>query len=756
MNKLRAALLVLSLLAAPCSHAEFEKNERGVLVTIGSSKVEIAARSPKIFRLSFSMAGSPNPANSIFLDNAPTQVRWTVIQRENKVGIKTGEAALIMDEATGAWRLEDTKTQAILVEGTSPTAQKHPETGRDFLTLDVAISKKKPFQAYGCGSPVKRGNLLHIESDSHVKAGTAFIPYYWCNAGYSAFGVTENDNAPAKWKANEEKGTVSWTFPGKSADLYLTAAPDLRQAARNYAHLSGQSKVPPRWTFGYLQSRWGWEDKAYIDNTLKTFQEHRLPVDAFFFDFECYNTSSDYKLPPEGVPNFPDFAWNPALFPNPAADIAKYRGQGLRVIPIRKPRMGDAARLELMRKNGWGLVTGQNNENVKEKYYWQRDFNFEKPDARKWYGENQRQMIEDGVAGWWNDEGESSYTKFYYWNLAQAEALAQYKPNMRHWSLNRSFQPGMQRLGTATWTGDIPSTWFILQNTPNNFLNWSLAGMPYSTCDIGGFLIHAPDREARKDGSTPPELMIRWMQQGVFSPIMHTHSVKSMKPHFPWMCGPEAEEIMRKAMELRYRLVPYYYSLAHETYETGLPLMRPLVMEFPQDPKVADLVHQWMMGSGLMAAPVMNPGGKRKIYFPEAMVPFAGGAPTESGEEIQMTAALDEIPVYVRAGTLLPLGPVVQNTDQLPGGPLELRIYPGKNASFTLVEDDGVSYDYLKGVVRKTTFEWDEKARTLSWKQNGSYRGKDIFNALRVVLFDAAGKKERSVALDPAGKMSFR
>jgi len=278
-----------------------------------------------------------------------------------------------------------------------------------------------------------------------------------------------------------------------------------------------------------------------------------------------------------------------------------------------------------------------------------------------------------------------------------------------------------------------------LADTPTHLLNWSLAGMCYGACDIGGF-----------KGEDTPELLARWMEVGTFLPVMRSHSSRRIQPRFPWLYGADAEAAIRKALELRYRLVPMYYSLAHEAYKTGAPLMRPLLMEFPGDPDVANLSSQWLIGRGLMVAPVLVSGGQRSVYLPDdAWYLFESSTKLAGHRDIDVTAALDEVPVYVRAGTILPLAPVLQHTDQLPGGPLELQIYPGKNASFTLVEDDGLSTAYVKGQVRSTKFTWDDLDRRLSWKIEGPYAGKDIFKRMNVKVFDSREKLiEASLASD--------
>jgi alpha-glucosidase len=276
--------------------------------------------------------------------------------------------------------------------------------------------------------------------------------------------------------------------------------------------------------------------------------------------------------------------------------------------------------------------------------------------------------------------------------------------------------------------------------------------MYYSSCDIGGF-----------QGNISAELLTRWMEAGVFFPVMRSHSSNSVTPRFPWLYGEQAEAAIRKALDLRYRLVPYYYSLAHEAAEKGTPLMRPLAMEFPDDPKAANMVDQWLMGKGLMAAPVLTVssgsgeeanGTKRSVYFPKATWYALGTNKTRAGGvSADMVVAWDAIPVFVRAGTILPLAPVIQHTDDLPGGPLDLQIYPGANGTFTLAEDDGQTTAYKTGQERHVTFTWDDATRTLGWSVEGAYRGKDIFKEMQVTLQDPTGVITRTSSLDASGKL---
>jgi alpha-glucosidase len=266
--------------------------------------------------------------------------------------------------------------------------------------------------------------------------------------------------------------------------------------------------------------------------------------------------------------------------------------------------------------------------------------------------------------------------------------------------------------------------------------------MPYAACDIGGYA-----------GNTNPRLLTRWMEAGVFFPVMRAHSEHDAIPHFPWLFGNEAESAIRKALDLRYRLIPFYYSLAHQAHDTGIPIMRPLAMEFPDDQSSANISDEWLMGAGLLAAPILDDTESRRVHLPAGTwYELNRNAPIAGNHSFNVTAKLDEIPVYVRAGTILPLGPIIQHTGDLPGGPLEVQIYPGQDGRFTLVEDDGLTTAYLNGQIRRTTFTWNDASRKLSWKIEGPYAGKDIFTDMTIAVMDPTGKKLAAASLTSIGE----
>ncbi|MDB5326404.1 MAG: yicI 2 [Phycisphaerales bacterium] len=700
MNPRRHAILSLKIALLLASAAV--ARTPGVQWSAGAAAAEAAAVSDSIFRISVNANGPAAQMESIYLDPARApEIGGAVADDGDTKSIKTAAGELRIDTKGGRYMLADATGKTIIPWALLVA----PQQKAGSLAVGLGWPADRPFAVYGSGNP--NGSLVQKSVKAHVGNGVAVQPFFWSPAAFAVFVVGDNANAPAACDGRVADGAVTITSKGSAADLYLMLAPTLGDATRGLLSLTGRPPVPPMWAFGYLQSRWGWEDAAYIDDVIAHFKDHHLPVDAFIFDFEWYTKFPDYGVKPDGLKDFPDFKIQPALFPDSAAPFKKVKDAGLKFIGIRKPRLGDRDSLNLIRSNGWGLrpVDGAMMD--------QRAMDFSNANMRQWYADHTVPLLKDGVDGWWNDEGEFTYTTYPYWVQAEREALDKVSPGQRLWTINRAFCPGLSRFGAAAWTGDIHPNWAALRRAPADLLNWSVAGMPYGSTDIGGFA-----------GETNPELLTRWMEAGTFFPNMRTHSTIMTKPHFPWLFGDESEAAMKKALQLRYRLVPYFYGLAHVCHETGTPLMRPLVMAFPNDPAAAEINDQWLVGDGLMAAPVLVPGGKRQVYLPAGTwYDFATGEKIDGGRTLDVTAAYDQVPAYVRAGTVLPLATVAERTADLAKGPLEIRVYAGHDASFTIAEDDGQSEAYAKGTVRKTTFTWNDAAGELSWKRSGTFEG---------------------------------
>ena len=716
--------------------------EDGISLRVGDLQVDARVASLHTFRLGIRRAAvTGKPARSVYLVEQPrAHAPFRVLREGTAIGVATDFGKLLIDPARRMWSLQNPAGNVL-----ADWASLGEANTRQDAAFEVAVGGSptvaKP-RYYGSGTEPDRGALTQREGRGKTGNGTTMLPQYWSTAGYGLLVVGSDDDKPGTWKGDDQTGAVRWRVPGDGADFYLCPAPDLNGWLRADAELTGYAPVPPLWTFGYIQSRWGWKDRAYISDTLAHFRKDQLPVDAFIIDFEWYTAKPDYTVKSEGEPNFPDFDWNPQVFPDPRGQIAELARKGVHLMGIRKPRLGNSKNLKMARDKQWIVPSDHVDDGSTPMT---RDLDYAKPEVRAWWSNNNRHFLEDGMVGFWNDEGELKFTEYIYWNLAESDLQQKVRPGKRFWSLNRSYSPGLQRLGAAVWTGDYDGTWQMLARQPGEMLGYSLAGMPYTGCDNGGMY---------KELS--PELFTRWMQASVFFPIMRSHSSNTSTARFPWLYGPEAEAAMRKALDLRYRLIPYYYSLAYENAATAAPLMRPLAMEFPGDEKAATLTDEWLMGKGVLAAPLLSEGGSRAVYLPEGQwFEFDSSRVTAGAKTIQVTAKLDEIPTYVRAGTLLPLGPVRQFTSQPSAEPLELQIYGGRDATGNVVEDDGENVVTPSSPRRVTNFSWNENTRTLTWKATGSYRSEQTFRNVKAVLYTSQGRVEKQGALGDGGSLTF-
>ncbi len=365
------------------------------------------------------------------------------------------------------------------------------------------------------------------------------------------------------------------------------------------------------------------------------------------------------------------------------------------------------------------------------------------PAARELYWDQVRDQIwSKGVDAWWLDASEPEANMaelrktttglgpgalvLNAWPLMHTTGVSDGQlrdaPDKRVFILTRSAFAGQQRTGAATWSGDITGDWPVLKRQISAGLNFCLSGIPYWTTDIGGFFVNYPG------GCSNPEyreLYTRWFEFGAFCPIFRSHGTST--PREMWRFGPETESTLLKYDRLRYRLLPYIYSMAWNVTKNGGTLMRALVMDFPKDPKALAVQDEFLFGPSILVCPVTDKGASsRQVYLPRGTgwTDFWTGRRLEGGQTIEASAPIDTLPLYVRDGSIIPLGPDLQYTSEEPADPLELRIYAGRNASFTLYEDEGDNNGYKQGRHSTIRFLWDEsKKQLVIGNQNGEFPG---------------------------------
>lgn len=513
--------------------------------------------------------------------------------------------------------------------------------------------------------------------------------------------------------------TLRVTVHGGEMDTYLFTGPTPAAVVEQLTRLTGRPLMPPLWALGYHQSRWGYKTEEKMRELVREFRTRDIPLDVLHFDI-------DYMR------GYRDFTWHPERFPEPKKLLDDLRAEGVRAVAILDPGVkadleggyeaaDDGVAKDVFIKNPDGSrFTG---------YCWPDAAlfpDFTREEVRTWWGDQLREShLDTGVVGIWTDmnepaifdrpfsegisqqapmplgnpqggEGErtvhAEVHNLYGHLMSRAtfEGLKRGRQNARPWVLTRSAFVGTQRYA-ASWMGDNSSWWEHLELSVAQLASMSLLGVAWSGVDIGGFFENAN-----------PELYARWLELGTFYPFMRTHTCDGTRDQEPWSFGPETERVARGAIRLRYRLLPYLYTLAFGAHEQGTPLFRPLVYDFPDDETARHIGDQAMVGPHLLVAPVTRPGVRqRAVYLPEGTwYDFWTGERVEAGHHITQ-APLGKIPVFVRGGAVLPLGNVRASTVE-PLTELTLRVYGAQESSFTLTEDAGDGFGFERGELART------------------------------------------------------
>jgi alpha-glucosidase (family GH31 glycosyl hydrolase) len=563
--------------------------------------------------------------------------------------------------------------------------------------------------------------------------GRVPVPWLIGTSGWAMFV-----HQPAGWfDLTGTKGKFS-PLPAAAVpiDIFVVTAREPAEIMAALARLTGLPAMPPLWAFGYQQSHRTLADRALVLSIAQTFRDRKLPCDVLIYLGTGF-------CPSGWNTGHGSFTFNPAVFPDPKAMIDELRSLHFHVVPHVVIRSG--------------TLTGKVSDRVDSGRLGEQNA------ASYWNAH--RGVFSLGVDGWWPDEGDAldvasrlNRIRMYY------DGSRSDRPNERPYVLHRNGYAGMQRYGAFLWSGDVYSTWETLKTHVPVAINTGLSGIPYWGTDTGGFV---PTKDLTG------ELYARWFQFSTFCPLFRSHG-RTWKLRLPWgwntgelgpneirtygdaanpgpeeLHNPAVEPICRKYLELRYRLLPYLYSLVHECSLTGLPIIRALWLHEADDPVARARGDEYLFGPSILVAPVTEKGAtSRRLYLPRGRwYDFWSGEANDGGRELDRPVDLATLPLYVRAGAIIPLGPVRQYVNEPVPGPISLRIYPGAAGRFQLYEDDGVSYSYIKGDWMGIDLVWDDRARVLRLRlSEGSRMRAPLERQFR--LEDSAGKQIGAVAFD--------
>lgn len=563
------------------------------------------------------------------------------------------------------------------------------------------------------------------------------------DGGQSYLGVEWQRPIP-----DTDTGTFSFdSEAGAGVDYYFIAGSDMDDVIGGYRHLTGRAPIMPRWAFGFWQSRERYKTQKELEDTAMEFRKRQIPIDNMVQDWS-YWREHDW-----GSHDF-----DTTRFPDPERMVDRLHNNHFHLMISVWPKINEASSVYTrFRDNGWlylrNIYDGRKDwigPGYTSTFY--DPFNAQAR-AGFWDLMNEK-LYRKGIDAWWMDASEpdihsninlearksvmqpaigSSVRYYNAFPLENARGIYEGQrstdANSRVFILTRSYFAGQQRYAAAAWSGDISSRWHDMKDQIAAGVNFSMSGTPYWTMDAGGFLVerrfHNPNAEDREEWR---ELNTRWYQYGAFLPIFRAHGQFPFRE--PFNIAPEghpAYSSMRYYIGLRYRLLPYTYSLAGNTYLHDYTMLRGLAMDFPQDAQVFAINDQFLFGPSLLVNPVTQLGAtSRKLYLPRGAgwYDFYSGAYHRGGQTLEAAAPYERMPLFVRTGSIIPLGPELQYTDEKPAKELTLFVYAGADASFELYEDEGTNYNYEEGKFGTITLTYHDKTSELRiGAQRGSFEG---------------------------------
>jgi alpha-D-xyloside xylohydrolase len=722
-----------------------QKRSDGVALTMQSGTMRLQVWSDRVIRMTYAPTAELPVNKSLSVVGKPGKSKWKLREKPEAVTLETPALRARVDLKTGAVSFYDLNDKPILQEA---------EGGREFAPSPVkevgGTSVRQSFvlapdeRIYGLGQHQAgvwnyRGTTVHLQQ-RNMEVG---LPVLVSSKGYGVLwdnpAVTDVDVGV---KGNE--GIVAWISEvGNAVDYYFIYGPAADDVIGGYRELTGAAPLMPKWLWGFWQCKERYQTQAEMTNIVAEYRKLGVPLDGIIQDWQYW--------PKRG---WGSHEFDPARYANPAQMLRDLHAMNAHVMISVWARFDVGARnFDELESAGALYATALPGFSWFDSQETNKYYDAFSPGARRIYWRQMNnELFKLGIDGWWLDASEPELTihwgEFRNYKTAAgpgAEVFNAYP--LEHTSgiyqgqraqtdakrvviLTRSAYAGQQRNSAITWSGDIRGNWGVFAKQIPAGLNFSISGIPYWNTDIGGFTGGNPTNKNYQ------ELFTRWFQFGAFNPMFRVHGTGAAKEIWRW--DAPTQKILTDYIKLRYRLLPYIYSASWQVTSDGGTMMRPLMMDFANDPNALDVGDQYLFGPGVMVSPVTREGAtSRSVYLPgqNAWYDFWTGKREAGGRRVEAAAPIQTVPLYVRAGAIVPLGPVVQYVAEKPADPIEVRVYRGADGEFTLYEDEGDNYNYEKGAHTTVLLTWNEAAGTLTiGARKGKFPGMLKERTFRVVF----------------------
>ena len=777
----------------------YEKHKDHLLLKTGKGKIKLEPFTDSIVRIVYTLEDDFSPKDSLIVRrDAKKELAYDVMESEDEIKFYTKNLQIVINKETGAFIYMDRNGQILV---------KEPEHGGKLLDpIDV---EKAVFEEDVQIKTEQSADGMRASSQSYTKkidrrAYHTKLSFEW-DEGEALYGLGSHEEGIMNLRGQHRYlyqqnmkaavpmlvstkgygllidsyslmifrddiyGSYIWTDVDDEMDFYFINGPSFDDIVKNYRHLTGKTPMLPKWAFGYIQSKERYKSQQELIEVVKEYRKRQIPLDVIVLDWMSW----------------PGDLWGEKIldkerFPDPEGMMDELHSMNARLMVSIWPIMN---------------AGGQNHKEMKENGFLlgnQATYNAFEEKARELYWDQaNRGLFSKGIDAWWcdctepfeadwkgavkpepeerlmiNTEEAKKYLDPEYINAYSLlhskgiyEGQRKTTEEKRVINLTRSAYAGQHRYGTITWSGDITAKWDTLEKQIPEGLNFCVTGEPYWTNDIGAFFTKNKPDLWFWDGDFDEgcndlgyrELYVRWFQYASFLPIFRSHGTDT--PREVWRFGEPGSifyDTLLRFLKLRYRLMPYIYSVAGMVTHKDYTMMRLLAFDFRWDKEVYNIGDQFMFGPAFLVNPVTQPmyygpnsqpldgvDKTRWVYLPKGCdwYDFWTGQRIEGGQKICAQAPLDIMPLFVKSGSIVPMGPESQYVDEKREGAIELRIYPGQDATFTIYEDEGDNYNYEKGEYSEILIRWDDQARTLIFEQRkGQFDGMVEERTYNIVL----------------------
>lgn len=738
------------------------------VATANGVTLEISAPRADIIRVRAGEQALPEDASwAVLPDVRAKRVEMVASEKDGAVELRTAALVVTLDTKTLGVTIRDLTGHVVLADAAG--APIRFENGG--FRVRKAMPQDQHFFGLGdkTGTLDRRGGAYTFWNTDQFGFSPATDPIYKTipfvigldNAGHSYGLFMDNSWRGFMDLGKSERAAFSFGAEGGSVDYYVMAGKDPKQVVEDYAYLTGPAPLAPMWSLGFQQSRWSYLTQQEAKGVADRLRGDKIPADVLWLDIDYQDRNRPFTV-------------NKQTYPDLAGLVKRLDGQGIKLVVITDLHIADAPD-QGYKPYDSGMAADVFMKNPDGKPFvgpvWPGASlfpDFTQKRVRDWWGTNYTDFVKMGVGGFWNDMNEPAVfetptktmpidvvnlidepgfarrktTQAEIHNVtgllnsrATYEGVLKIAPDRRPFVMTRASYAGGQRYA-ATWTGDNVSSWAHLKLSTTQLVSLGLSGFSYAGDDIGGFAGDPPS----------PDLLTRWIEVGAFNPIMRDHYQKGKPDQEVWVHGPEHEAIRRRYIEERYRLMPYIYGVAEENSRTGLPIMRPVFLEFPKVVATGDdlsgSADQFMLGRDLLIAPptTWETLGDQKITLPGAgWYDYWTGAKLAEATTTEKPR-LDHLPVFVRPGAIIARQPLVQSTAETPKGALEINVYPGVDCAGSLYLDDGVSFAYKRGAFLRQALRCDAGSLSFAARE-GSY--KPWWTGFEVVIHGWTGAAPR-------------